>query len=289
MKRRAGIFFLHAGVYALATALCMVVFSAIQYERTQLMQASRGRNLHDAKRSKLQGIVESAKKTSQMINSMRRASAFSIPSFGAATSQFSATDCHCEPLKCYACFKDVGHAHHTSAGHGEHEEEEHHEEEHHEEEAHGEEEAAHASVQGVQKLSHSESSSDHEDYATEIMFFTYIPTCCPNAYIKRIHHSEADPEVNKPCTKDEAELEAFKVHGEVKVCTHEDMEEAQAIINTLDVWVVIFCCILWMMGILVLHNWLGQFHRHGHHGHHGHDHHHDDDHESQGHGKTESS
>ncbi|EKX38292.1 hypothetical protein GUITHDRAFT_154767 [Guillardia theta CCMP2712] len=228
MKRRVSIFFLHAGVYALATALCMVVFFAIESERAELIQARRGRNVKDAKRSKLQGIV----------------------------------------------------AHLDHAAHGEHES-------HGEEEAHeGEEEAAHASVKGEQKLSsqlsQSEHEGEHEAYSTEIMFFSYIPTCCPNAHVERIHHSAADAELNKPCTKDEAELEAFKVHGDVKVCSHEDMEEAQALINTLDVWVVVFCSILWMLGILILHNWLGQFHRHahtGHHGGHGHEHDHDHDHE----------
>jgi hypothetical protein len=201
------------------------------------------------------------------------------------STQLDDDECICdEAERCYVCF-----VHHEPHGHG-----------HGHGEEHGEEHEEHKAVQS-QKLTlydhkprHSkigmlgeEGHDGHHGhhghhsiygkghvYHTDIKFFRVIPDCCEHPSI----HQERDPDssYNQPCSMDEAELEPFANMGEVKVCDEHDMQDAQTNTHHLNVWLVMFMTIIWMVFLIWAAEQLkncGGVHEHGH-GHH--DHHHED-------------
>jgi len=201
----------------------------------------------------------------------------------AGVTQLDDDECICdEAERCYVCF--VHHDPHPH--HGGHEDEGEHEE--------------HKAVQS-QKLTLYDHKSKHrkigmldeeEDgehgehgghhsmyknghvYHTDIKFFRVIPDCCEHPSI----HQERDPDssYNQPCSMDEAELEPFSSMGEVKVCDEHDMQDAQTHTHHLNVWLVMFTTIVWMVFLIWAAEQLkncGGVHEHGH----GHHESHDDD------------
>mmetsp|Transcript_29807 Transcript_29807/g.70833 ORF Transcript_29807/g.70833 Transcript_29807/m.70833 type:complete len:316 (+) Transcript_29807:3-950(+) len=121
----------------------------------------------------------------------------------------------------------------------------------------------------------------HEEEVDSLIFFDFVPACCHHAQLTPV--STFDSSYNMPCFFDEIpEDEDFGNYGETKLCSMDDMKEAQSKTHQLSAWAIILGCIVWI-GILVAINQV--MHKYiAHHDHHGHDHHHDD-HEHGEHGE----